>query len=123
MTLSGVYCQAQRNHACPRGITRRPSEWPQSNDDVLLTTVGAQPQVGHFVDQSKGCYEIRMCRKARFRAWGNLARGLGALSKSGWSWGYNCPMGSIDTTVDRMAMPSSAQTIVTARLVLRPAVA
>ncbi|TKT73048.1 hypothetical protein YH63_017355 [Afipia massiliensis] len=64
-----------------------------------------------------------MCRKARFRAWGNFARGLGALTKSGWSWGYNCPMGSIDTTVARTAMPSSARTIATARLVRRWALA
>jgi hypothetical protein len=122
MTLSGVRCQAR--HIKPVATARRlPPAWPQSNDDVLLTTVGTQPQVGHFVDQSKGCYEIRMCWKARFRAWGNFERGLGALRKSGWSWGYICPMGLIDTTVDRTATPSSARTIATARLVRRLALA
>lgn len=41
------------------------------------------------------------------------------IVKSGWSWGYRCPMGSIDTTKDRTTALSSAETLATAWLVRR----
>jgi hypothetical protein len=88
MALSGMRCQARQ--AC---LTSRRKSHPKATIDVLLTTDGTQPQVGHFVDQSKGCYELRMCRKARFRALGELRKKFGRVSEIRLELGIPLPDG------------------------------
>ncbi|HAO43849.1 MAG TPA: hypothetical protein DEA80_24995 [Afipia sp.] len=56
-----------------------------------------------------------MCRKTRFRPGGTLRKVWAHFAETGWSWGYCCPMGSIDTTVYRTTTPSSAWLFATVR--------
>lgn len=65
----------------------------KATSNVLLTMLNSRPQHSHFVDQSKGCYELGMCLEMLFVSVGDFFGNQGAITNSGLDLGISLPDG------------------------------